>query len=276
MATARELEIERIKSRYMPGYGASGAPGASIAHIAKAAELQRIKQEAERTRQRVAQTTQESAEQQAKAMIAASRGQAAAATTMEGRHTTNLAETQARTQKATDTAVGLLNPWREAGTDALGKLQKKIDDGPGDMKKSPGYKFRLAEGQKAIERGAAARGGALSGSALKAGMKYGQEFATNDYDNFLRRYYDSMAPLERLSGQGMAASTQMGNTMMQGARDMAQQGFTGTSAINEATRYGADSTASGSISAANIIAQQQREAAERDYGYAAFKAGEDF
>ena len=38
----------------------------------------------------------------------------------------------------------------------------------------PGYAFRLAEGQKAIERSTAARGGLQSGAALKAAAEYGQ------------------------------------------------------------------------------------------------------
>ena len=124
---------------------------------------------------------------------------------------------------ATGTAAARadLAPWRKAGTDALGQLQEKISAGPGDLRKSLGYQFRLAEGQKAIERGAAARGGALSGAAIKAGLRYGQDFATNEYDNFLRRYYESMQPLERMSGQGMKAAGIMSDISRSGRDQMA-------------------------------------------------------
>ena len=177
---------------------------------------------------------------------------------------------------ATGAATGKLSPWREAGVDALGKLQTKIADGPGDFEQSPGYQFRLDEGQKALERGASARGGVLSGAAVKDAMRYGQNFATNDYDNFLRRYYESMAPLERMSGKGYEASTKQGEFEMQGARDMTNSGQMATNQMGDATKYGGESLAGGTMNAANIMAVQQQAAAERDYGYNAWKKGENF
>ena len=232
--------------------------------------------DAEQARKNVATKLKESAEERAAKMIKAAGYSQQAAATMAEQQRANLAESQARTEAATKQAQEYMNPWREAGTDALGKLQKKIDDGPGEFKRSPGYQFRLDEGQKAIERGAAARGGVLSGAATKAAMKYGQRFATEDYDRFLGRYYESMEPLERMSGQGMSASERMGGYGMTGARDMATQGQTATDRIGQATQYGAEAKAGGTISSADIIAEQQQSAAERDYGYAAWKAGDEF
>ncbi|MCP3924915.1 MAG: hypothetical protein GY714_20240 [Desulfobacterales bacterium] len=118
-------------------------------------------------------------------------------------------------------------PWREAGGKALTDLQLKIAEGPGDFESSPGYEFRLAEGQKAIERGAAARGNLLGGAEQKALLKYGQNFATNDYDNFLRRHYESLTPLQSLAGVGQSTASQtagqsanlgsnVGNTLLSG------------------------------------------------------------
>jgi len=232
--------------------------------------------ESQEARKDVATRLRDSAESRAAQMIQAAGYQQKAASTMAAQQRANLVKSQARTQAATDQAKAYMNPWREAGTDALGKLQAKIAAGPGDMEKSPGYQFRLDEGQKAIERSAAARGGVLSGAATKAALKYGQDFATNDYDNFLRRYYESMEPLERMSGKGMSASQTMGNFGTQGARDMASQGQTATDRIGQATKYGAEAKARGAVSSADIIAQQQQQAAERDYGYAAWKAGDEF
>jgi len=182
--------------------------------------------------------------------------------------------------KATDTARGDLEPWRKAGTDALGQLQTKISAGPGEFEESPGYQFRLAEGQKAIERGAAARGGALSGAAMKAGMRYGQDFATKDYDNFLRRYYESMAPLERMSGQGMEAARGMGEFSMAGvdranaARAAADDArFRATQGMAGATQYGGESRAGGTMNAANIMAAQEASRTQKDVAYNAWKQG---
>lgn len=99
-------------------------------------------------------------------------------------------------------------PWREAGESALNTLVAKVNAGPGDYTKSPGYDARLKEGTKAIERSAAARGGLLSGAAGKALTKYGQDYATNDYQNFLANYYNSLTPLQSLAGLGQTSANQ--------------------------------------------------------------------
>lgn len=57
---------------------------------------------------------------------------------------------------------------------------------------SPGYEFRRAEGMKALESSQAARGGLLSGEALKAAEQYGQNVATSEYDNYLTRLYNQL------------------------------------------------------------------------------------
>lgn len=54
-------------------------------------------------------------------------------------------------------------------------------------KQTPGYQFRLREGQRTLEQSAAARGGLFSGGTGKSLQRYGQEFATQEYDNYLRR-----------------------------------------------------------------------------------------
>jgi len=200
---------------------------------------------------------------------------------------TNTALTAARDDltAATADAKRGLEPWRKAGTDALGQLQEKISAGPGEFEESPGYQFRLAEGQKAIERSAAARGGALSGAAMKAGMRYGQDFATNDYDNFLRRYYESMSPLERMSGQGMEAAKGMGEFGLSGASRLGELSLSGINQENDArfratqgmagaAQYGGESLAGGTTNAANIMAAQDARRTQRDVAYNTWKLGE--
>lgn len=51
----------------------------------------------------------------------------------------------------------------------------------------PGYAFRLQEGQKALQRSAAAKGGLLSGGTAKAEQQYGQDYASNEYGNVYNR-----------------------------------------------------------------------------------------
>lgn len=101
-------------------------------------------------------------------------------------------------------------PWMEAGKNALTELVAKVKAGPGEFTKSPGYDFRLAEGEKALTRNAAATGGTQSGRTMKALTKYGQDYATNDYDNFLRRYYESLNPYQALSGTGQTTAASIG------------------------------------------------------------------
>jgi hypothetical protein len=52
----------------------------------------------------------------------------------------------------------------------------------------PGYQFRLAEGQKALERSAAARGGLNSGGTLKALARYSQGVASDEFQRSFERF----------------------------------------------------------------------------------------
>lgn len=62
-----------------------------------------------------------------------------------------------------------------AGSTALGEYQK-----------TPGYDFRLQEGQRGLMSAMNAAGtGKDSGSTLKAMTKFGQDYATNDYNRWL-------------------------------------------------------------------------------------------
>lgn len=99
-------------------------------------------------------------------------------------------------------------PWEDFGVTSLNKLAPLMDYqkfGASQFQADPGYPFRLAEGQKALERQAAARGGLISGGALKAAQRYGQEMGSQEYQNAFNRYQTERAaqlnPL--LSGAGL-------------------------------------------------------------------------
>lgn len=97
--------------------------------------------------------------------------------------------------------VARQKPFYEAGVNALPDYIKGI--GPNgelvrgftqaDYQADPGYAFRLAEGQKALERNAAARGGLISGAALKAATRYGQDMGSQEYSNAYNRYRDTQS-----------------------------------------------------------------------------------
>lgn len=84
-----------------------------------------------------------------------------------------------------------------------------------DFEADPGYAFRQQEGMKGIEGGAAARGSLLSGGALKAIQKYGQDLASQEYGNAYGRYNaDQTNQYNRLAGlvnTGQGATNQLTN-----------------------------------------------------------------
>jgi hypothetical protein len=110
----------------------------------------------------------------------------------------------------------------------------------------PGYAFRLSEGQKALDRNAAARGGLISGSALKAAQRYGQEMGSQEYQNAFNRYQTersaALNPLQSLAGVGQTTATNLG-TM--GAANAANVGNLMTS--------GAAAQGAGYVGQANAI-----------------------
>ncbi len=136
-------------------------------------------------------------------------------------------------------------PWRKAGTTALsgmGNQDFQRDFGAADFQKDPGYDFRMAEGQKALERSAAARGGLNSGGTLKALSRYGQDYASGEYNNAYNRFnadrdrrfnrLSSLAGIGQTANQSVAQAGQnyannaggnlMNNANAQGAAGIAQ------------------------------------------------------
>jgi hypothetical protein len=79
----------------------------------------------------------------------------------------------------------------------------------------PGYAFRLSEGLKGIDRQAAARGGLISGNALKAASGYAGEQASQEYTNAFNRYQttrgNTLSPFQNLSAQGLNAAAMTGS-----------------------------------------------------------------
>jgi hypothetical protein len=118
--------------------------------------------------------------------------------------------------------IELNAPFREAGLSAQNRLLDYLglSEGAGgkyakdfsmaDFQQDPGYAFRLSEGMKALDRTAAARGGMLSGAALRGATRYGQEMGSQEYTNAFNRYQTNRAnqlnPLQSLMGAGQTAA----------------------------------------------------------------------
>jgi len=94
--------------------------------------------------------------------------------------------------------IDLQQPWQQAGTNALAQMQggafaqpAAFTYGANDYQADPGYAFRLSEGQKALDRQAAARGGLISGGALKEAARYGQNMGSQEFGNAYQRAVDA-------------------------------------------------------------------------------------
>jgi hypothetical protein len=82
-----------------------------------------------------------------------------------------------------------------------------------DFQKDPGYQFRMDEGEKGINRAAAARGGLVSGAALKELDRYDQDYASGEFSNAYNRFNNDRTTrfnrLSTLAGLGSNATTQL-------------------------------------------------------------------
>jgi hypothetical protein len=136
-------------------------------------------------------------------------------------------------------------PWLKAGERALTKLEGAVDYTPfayNEFTRDPGYAFRLKEGQKALDAQAAARGGLISGNALRAAVGYGQEMGSQEYQNAFNRYQaeraSKLAPLQSLAGVGQTTAANLGAAGAANANAMGNY-LTGGAAANAAGQVGA-------------------------------------
>lgn len=138
----------------------------------------------------------------------------------------------------------------------FGSLAKPF--GMEQFEADPGYAFRQAEGMKALERSAAARGGLLSGSMLKGIQRYGQNLASDEYTNAFNRYQIErnarLNPLQSLAGASQTAT----NVLTGAAGNLGQSlsnayGAAGAGQANAAMAAG-QARASGYVGSANAMA----------------------
>jgi hypothetical protein len=145
--------------------------------------------------------------------------------------------------------VARQKPFYDVGVNALPELVKASKYTPFGMQQfqqDPGYAFRLKEGQQALERSAAARGGLISGGALKAAARYGQEMGSQEYQNAFNRYQAErtaqLNPLQSLAGVGQTTATNLGTA-----------GAANAQAVGNYLTGGAAAQAAGNVGVANAI-----------------------
>lgn len=153
-----------------------------------------------------------------------------------------------------------MEPFRQAGLTTQTELMRQMglsgnanSAGYGNLLKNfsqqdfqadPGYGFRLKEGLKAIDRTAAARGNMISGAAMKAAERYGQDMASQEYQNAYNRYNnDRSTNYQMLTGQ-QSVGQNASNAMNQASGQYAQN-------AGDAYMQAGNARASGYVGAAN-------------------------
>jgi hypothetical protein len=160
--------------------------------------------------------------------------------------------------------VELQEPFRQAGLKGQNRLLEYLGLGedkgaagygkyataeftPEKFQADPGYAFRMSEGMKALERSAAARGGLLSGATLKGTQRYGQDLASQEYQNAFNRYQaertGTLNPYQALAGVAQSSANTLGQ----------QAGAYGNAMASNIIGSG-NAQASGYIGGANAIA----------------------
>jgi len=161
---------------------------------------------------------------------------------------------------------------KAGGEGAPGAYGSLIDPfGMSDFEADPGYAFRQSEGNKMLERSAAARGGLLSGSAIKAGQRFGQDLASQEYGNAYNRFQSNQNNqfnrLASLAGVGQTA-----NNALQQAGSQFANAATGIGQANAANQGNAlmsagNARASGYAGIGNAISGAVQGWPQQQAGY---------
>jgi hypothetical protein len=99
--------------------------------------------------------------------------------------------------------LATLDPYSEAGAEAIRTLRDLVnrDEKFKFSEDDPSFRFRMEQGQQALERSAAARGTLAGGGTLKALTRYGQEAASQEYQKAFDRFMaEKNQRLNTLSG----------------------------------------------------------------------------
>lgn len=138
-------------------------------------------------------------------------------------------------------------PWLEAGKTALSTYMGQLD-GTGDanaFKATPGYEWRVSQGEKGVMNNLAAMGAKNSGKALKSLERFRQGIASEEYDKWFGRVGAAAGQGQQASNSMAASSANAANSMsntIQGAGEARASGYVGsanawTGALNSAANF---------------------------------------
>ena len=122
-------------------------------------------------------------------------------------------------------------------TDPLyGSLMKNFTGA--NLENDPGYQFGLGQGMQALDRQMAARGGLLSGAALKGGQRFAQDYAGTKFNEAYNRDATDKNRIANFLG------------------NVANIGINATGAANQAQMTASQQYAQNTIGAGNALAAQ--------------------
>lgn len=159
------------------------------------------------------------------------------------------------------------HPYLEAGKTSINKLMEDLDNGtfgPGsnptfkaptldEARATPGYQFAQQQGMRAVDASAAARGGSMSGGAVRSAAQFGTGLADSTYSNVFNRSLSTyqaglskqaqeFSQLYQPASLGENAAANAGNTSQQVAGNVG----------NLMTQVG-NAQAAGTVGSANAI-----------------------
>lgn len=169
--------------------------------------------------------------------------------------------------------VELQEPFRQTGLAAQNRLADLLGisgrtDMPGygyglqpftmaQYQADPGYAFRLKRGIEALDRTAAARGGLLSGNQLRGVTEFGQDLASQEYQNAFNRFQTERAnilnPLQSLGGVGQTSANALTSAAGNLGAGTAQMYGNLGSALGASAIGAGNARASGYVGAANAL-----------------------
>lgn len=194
-----------------------------------------------------------------------------------------------RVTNDTRDANALLDPYALTGGDATKLLREGIAPGGQfnatptmkDIQIDPGYAWRVQQGSIGQDRSSAARGGVVSGEAIKDLENYRQGKASEEYAKAFQRFQDNRQKnfdnIFSVAGRGQQAVTTQGDRTIAGGKYFGDT-TVGTHEFASGLDFDASKFAgTGDMNAANLMAHNTidtaKAAADLRTGAAAAKAG---
>lgn len=156
-------------------------------------------------------------------------------------------------------------PWMTAGRNSLAQIMAGVGEGGefankfgmDDFQADPGYRFRLSEGQRGLDNSFAAKGGLLSGAAMKAAMRFNQGAASDEYGQAYNRFNNDQSTkynrLASLAGIGQTATNTVGQAGQRTQNALSELGMNYANNVGNNMMGAANARASAYMNTGNAI-----------------------